>query len=101
MYLSVNWCFCYEANFVTKACFAFSPSSGACSTDSAGSSLSIDEGDGCWSDGYMGDAVAPARYGTGPCHGLLTPEEPIILEENSEDYTPWNGPIPTGRPMST
>ncbi|XP_049801159.1 insulin receptor substrate 1 [Schistocerca nitens] len=64
-----------------------SPNSGACSTDSAGSSLSIDEGDGWGGDGDQGCPTG-ARYGTG--HSL-TPDEPAILEENCDDYT-WTQP---------
>ncbi|XP_054266628.1 insulin receptor substrate 1-B isoform X2 [Macrosteles quadrilineatus] len=58
-----------------------SPASGACSTDSAGSSLSMDGdgGEGGW--GMEGES----RYG----HSL-TPDEPVILEENSDDYAPWH-----------
>ncbi|XP_014250986.1 insulin receptor substrate 1 isoform X3 [Cimex lectularius] len=57
-----------------------SPASAACSTDSAGSSLSMDGDaiDGQWED--------TGRY----CHSL-TPDEPVILEENSDDYSPWPG----------
>lgn len=54
-------------------CFC-SPASGPCSTDSPGSSLSIDEGEG---DGWGG-------YG----HSL-TPDQPVILEESfSNDAWP-------------
>ncbi|PNF28092.1 hypothetical protein B7P43_G12254 [Cryptotermes secundus] len=53
-----------------------SPASGPCSTDSPGSSLSIDEGDG---EGWGG-------YG----HSL-TPDEPVILEENCSDDAIWPG----------
>jgi len=59
-------------------CFC-SPASGPCSTDSPGSSLSIDEGDG---DGWGG-------YG----HSL-TPDQPVILEESfSNDVWPGNVPL--------
>lgn len=64
-----------------------SPNSGACSTDSAGSSLSIDEGDGWGGDGDQSCSTG-TRYGTG--HSL-TPDEPAILEENSDDYA-WTQP---------
>lgn len=60
-----------------------SPASGACSTDSAGSSLSMDGdgvGEGSWG---MGDGES-GRYG----HSL-TPDEPVIMEENCDDYAPW------------
>lgn len=53
-----------------------SPASGPCSTDSPGSSLSIDEGEG---EGWGG-------YG----HSL-TPDEPVILEENCSDDAMWPG----------
>uniref|UniRef100_A0A1B6MMZ1 Insulin receptor substrate 1 n=1 Tax=Graphocephala atropunctata TaxID=36148 RepID=A0A1B6MMZ1_9HEMI len=61
-----------------------SPASGACSmTDSAGSSLSMDgEGDH-WA------VESELRYG----HSL-TPEEPVIMEENMDDYAVW--PAGTG-----
>ncbi|XP_073990017.1 insulin receptor substrate 1 chico isoform X2 [Rhodnius prolixus] len=57
-----------------------SPASAACSTDSAGSSLSMDgDSTDCpWED--------QGRYG----HSL-TPDEPVILEENPDDYSPWIG----------
>ncbi|CAB0011285.1 unnamed protein product [Nesidiocoris tenuis] len=53
-----------------------SPGSAACSTDSAGSSLSMDSDvtDGHWEDRYS--------------HSL-TPDEPVIVEENADDYAPW------------
>lgn len=51
-----------------------------CSTDSAGSSFSIDETD--WGDGPSNDNIA-SRYG----HSL-TPDEHVIFEENDE----WNQP---------
>lgn len=60
-----------------------SPASGACSTDSAGSSLSMDGdgmGEGSWG---MGEGES-GRYG----HSL-TPDEPVIMEENCDDYAPW------------
>ncbi|XP_063985140.1 insulin receptor substrate 1-like isoform X3 [Diachasmimorpha longicaudata] len=57
-----------------------SPASGACSTDSAGSSLSMDEG----GDNMMNEESS-TRYG----HSL-TPDEPVILEENMDDYVPWS-----------
>ncbi|KAG8238646.1 hypothetical protein J437_LFUL018592 [Ladona fulva] len=77
-----------------------SPASGACSTtDSAGSSLSMEEGEGwCGSNGGMGmQEVGEIGYGgsTGTSHGpryghSLTPDEPAILEENVDDeYMPW------------
>ncbi|XP_021930938.1 insulin receptor substrate 1 isoform X3 [Zootermopsis nevadensis] len=53
-----------------------SPASGPCSTDSPGSSVSIEEGDG---EGWAG-------YG----HSL-TPDEPVILEENCSDDIAWPG----------
>nr|CAD7431788.1 unnamed protein product [Timema monikensis] len=59
-----------------------SPASGACSTDSAGSSLSIDEGEGWAEEGVLG----LGRYG----HSL-TPDEPVILEENCDEYVAWTG----------
>ncbi|XP_071451425.1 serine-rich adhesin for platelets [Hetaerina americana] len=80
-----------------------SPASGACSTtDSAGSSLSMEEGEG-WGgsnggilaalpDGMAGD-MGGGAYST--AHGLryghsLTPDEPAIMEENvDEEYMPW------------
>ena len=58
-----------------------SPASGACSTDSAGSSLSMDDG---VIENIMEEGLTPARYG----HSL-TPDEPVILEENGDDYAPW------------
>uniref|UniRef100_A0AAU7B9W3 Insulin receptor substrate 1 n=1 Tax=Pyrrhocoris apterus TaxID=37000 RepID=A0AAU7B9W3_PYRAP len=56
-----------------------SPASVTCSTDSAGSSLSMDGDipDAQWED---------TRYGPS-----LTPEEPVIFEENSDDYAIWPG----------
>lgn len=57
-----------------------SPTSGACSTDSAGSSLSMD-GDTVDSGWPM---EGESRYG----HSL-TPDEPAIMEENMDDYAPW------------
>lgn len=56
-----------------------SPASGACSTDSAGSSLSMDDG----SENILEEGLT-SRYG----HSL-TPDEPVILEENGDDYAPW------------
>ncbi|KAG7189001.1 hypothetical protein KM043_008595 [Ampulex compressa] len=56
-----------------------SPASGACSTDSAGSSLSMDDGgENALEEG------AVSRYG----HSL-TPDEPVIFEENGDDYALW------------
>lgn len=64
-----------------------SPASGACSTDSAGSSLSIDEGDG-WVDGNdMTLSSVSNRYST---NHPMTPESPIA--EECDDYVHWNGP---------
>uniref|UniRef100_A0A1B6FXX7 Uncharacterized protein n=1 Tax=Cuerna arida TaxID=1464854 RepID=A0A1B6FXX7_9HEMI len=61
-----------------------SPASGACSmTDSAGSSLSMD------GDGDHWAVEGELRYG----HSL-TPEEPVIMEENMDDYAAW--PAGTG-----
>lgn len=57
-----------------------SPASGACSTDSAGSSLSMDEG----GESILEEGPA-SRYG----HSL-TPDEPVIMEENGDDYTIWS-----------
>lgn len=57
-----------------------SPASGACSTDSAGSSLSMDDG----ADNMIEETGT--RYG----HSL-TPDEPVILEENMDEYVPWSG----------
>ncbi|XP_029048601.1 insulin receptor substrate 1 isoform X2 [Osmia bicornis bicornis] len=57
-----------------------SPASGACSTDSAGSSLSMDEG----GENILEEGTV-SRYG----HSL-TPDEPVILEENGDDYAPWS-----------
>ncbi|XP_043685813.1 insulin receptor substrate 1 isoform X4 [Vespula pensylvanica] len=57
-----------------------SPASGACSTDSAGSSLSMEDG---------GENIL--EEGTGSRYGhSLTPDEPVILEENGDDYAPWS-----------
>ncbi|XP_058807269.1 insulin receptor substrate 1-like isoform X2 [Phymastichus coffea] len=56
-----------------------SPASGACSTDSAGSSLSIDDASENMDEGVL------AKFG----HSL-TPDEPVILEENADDYVPWS-----------
>lgn len=66
-----------------------SPASGACSTDSAGSSLSIDDGEN-WVDGTDGtlSSSISSRY---PTNHPLTPESPIE-EENCDDYVHWNGP---------
>lgn len=62
---------------VAMLCLAScSPVSGPCSTDSPGSSLSIDEAEG---EGWGG-------YG----HSL-TPDEPVILEENCSDDAVWPG----------
>lgn len=70
-----------------------SPQSGGCSTDSAGSSLSID-GDGePWGgdDSTANESSLVSGVGTGRyCH-LITPDEPAIMEENSDDYGQWNG----------
>lgn len=62
-----------------------SPASGACSTDSAGSSLSMDDG----TENILEEGTTSSRYG----HSL-TPDEPVILEENSDDYAPWSGVHP-------
>ncbi|KAG8279488.1 Isoleucine--tRNA ligase, cytoplasmic, partial [Homalodisca vitripennis] len=60
-----------------------SPASGACSmTDSAGSSLSMD------GDGDHWAVEGELRYG----HSL-TPEEPVIMEENLDDYAAWPAEI--------
>ena len=53
--------------------------SAACSTDSAGSSLSMDDA----SENMMEESIL-SKYG----HSL-TPDEPVILEENDDDYLPW------------
>lgn len=61
---------------------SYSPpaASGPCSTDSAGSSLSIDDGE-----------VELAVSATSPRYGhSSTPDEPAIIEENCDDYTPWS-----------
>lgn len=57
-----------------------SPASNACSTDSAGSSLSMDD-----QTDIMDESVTAGRYG----HSL-TPDEPVILEENMDDYAHWS-----------
>ncbi|XP_043262873.1 insulin receptor substrate 1 isoform X6 [Colletes gigas] len=57
-----------------------SPASGACSTDSAGSSLSMDDG----GENVLEEGTV-SRYG----HSL-TPDEPVILEENGDDYALWS-----------
>ncbi|KAK2582639.1 hypothetical protein KPH14_004920 [Odynerus spinipes] len=57
-----------------------SPASGACSTDSAGSSLSMEDG----GENILEEGTS-SRYG----HSL-TPDEPVILEENGDDYAPWS-----------
>lgn len=62
------------------ASMPISPASAACSTDSAGSSLSMDDA----SENIMEEGVL-AKYG----HSL-TPDEPVILEENGDDYVPWS-----------
>ncbi|XP_015435161.1 PREDICTED: insulin receptor substrate 1 isoform X1 [Dufourea novaeangliae] len=62
------------------ASMPISPASGACSTDSAGSSLSMDDG----GESALEES-AVSRYG----HSL-TPDEPVILEENGDDYAPWS-----------
>jgi hypothetical protein len=56
-------------------CFC-SPASGPCSTDSPGSSVSIDEADG---------------EGWGSYGHSLTRDEPVILEENCSDDISWPG----------
>ncbi|XP_015176452.1 PREDICTED: insulin receptor substrate 1 isoform X4 [Polistes dominula] len=57
-----------------------SPASGACSTDSAGSSLSMEDG-----------IENILEEGTGSRYGhSLTPDEPVILEENGDDYAAWS-----------
>ncbi|XP_026294593.1 serine-rich adhesin for platelets isoform X2 [Frankliniella occidentalis] len=70
-----------------------SPASGACSTDSAGSSLSIDEGDN-WVDGSdVTLSSMPSRFAS---NHPLTPESPIEEEncddQGGDDYVHWNGP---------
>lgn len=62
------------------ASMPISPASGACSTDSAGSSLSMDDG----GESVLEEGTV-SRYG----HSL-TPDEPVILEENGDDYAPWS-----------
>ncbi|XP_017757807.1 PREDICTED: insulin receptor substrate 1 isoform X2 [Eufriesea mexicana] len=62
------------------ASMPISPASGACSTDSAGSSLSMDDG----GENVLEEGTV-SRYG----HSL-TPDEPVILEENGDDYAPWS-----------
>ncbi|XP_076647170.1 insulin receptor substrate 1 chico isoform X2 [Halictus rubicundus] len=62
------------------ASMPISPASGACSTDSAGSSLSMDDG----GESALEES-AVSRYG----HSL-TPDEPVILEENGDDYAAWS-----------
>ncbi|XP_043491998.1 insulin receptor substrate 1 isoform X1 [Polistes fuscatus] len=57
-----------------------SPASGACSTDSAGSSLSMEDG----GENILEESTG-SRYG----HSL-TPDEPVILEENGDDYAAWS-----------
>ncbi|XP_076240891.1 insulin receptor substrate 1 chico isoform X2 [Calliopsis andreniformis] len=56
-----------------------SPASGPYSTDSAGSSLSMDDG---------GETVEESTVSR--CGHSLTPDEPVILEENCDDYAPWS-----------
>uniref|UniRef100_A0A1B6CBS7 Insulin receptor substrate 1 n=2 Tax=Clastoptera arizonana TaxID=38151 RepID=A0A1B6CBS7_9HEMI len=63
-----------------------SPPSGTCSTDSASSSLSMD-GDGMGENSWNRD-VDSNRHG----HSL-TPDEPVILEENYDDYAPWQAGV--------
>ncbi|CAB0041592.1 unnamed protein product [Trichogramma brassicae] len=58
--------------------------SAACSTDSAGSSLSMDEAS-CEQAMDVVGAHHPSKYG----HSL-TPDEPAILEEMGDDYVPWS-----------
>ncbi|GLH09075.1 Insulin receptor substrate 1 [Gryllus bimaculatus] len=59
------------------------PASGACSTDSTGSSLSIDDPSAnAWTEEGM---VELGRYSTS-----LTPDEPAIMEV--EEYAQWPGP---------
>ncbi|XP_076168629.1 insulin receptor substrate 1 chico isoform X4 [Ptiloglossa arizonensis] len=62
------------------ASMPISPASGACSTDSAGSSLSMDDG----GENVLEEGTV-SRYG----HSL-TPDEPVILEENCDDYASWS-----------
>nr|WNH96204.1 insulin receptor substrate 1 [Trichogramma dendrolimi] len=58
--------------------------SAACSTDSTGSSLSMDEAS-CEQAMDVVGAHHPSKYG----HSL-TPDEPAILEEMGDDYVPWS-----------
>ncbi|KAL0274703.1 UNVERIFIED_CONTAM: hypothetical protein PYX00_002767 [Menopon gallinae] len=78
---------------------SYSPpiASGPCSTDSAGSSVSIDDG-----EMDMALSATSPRYG----HSS-TPDEPAILEENCDDYSHWtheeeiektNAYVPMDRP---
>jgi insulin receptor substrate 1 len=62
------------------ASIPINPTSAACSTDSAGSSLSMDDA----SENIMEEGMI-SKYG----HSL-TPDEPVILEENADDYVPWS-----------
>ncbi|XP_011697252.1 PREDICTED: insulin receptor substrate 1 isoform X2 [Wasmannia auropunctata] len=62
------------------ASMPISPSSDVCSSDSAGSSPSMDD---C-GDNIMEESTV-SRYG----HSL-TPDEPVILEKKGDDYTLWS-----------
>ncbi|KAJ8894669.1 hypothetical protein PR048_007334, partial [Dryococelus australis] len=79
---TLNWPQCCRPCLTVAFVFS-SPASGACSTDSAGSSLSIDDGDG-WGDIGPDGSSALGRYG----HSL-TPDEPVILEENCDECLSW------------
>ncbi|XP_046397313.1 treacle protein isoform X2 [Ischnura elegans] len=68
-----------------------SPASGACSTtDSAGSSLSMEESEGwCASNGAAEESAYAPPYASRFGHSL-TPDEPAIVEENPDDeYMTW------------
>lgn len=96
LHIPIRFVIC-RRKFSRKSCFfhqcCFSPQSGGCSTDSAGSSLSID-GDGePWGgdDSTANESSLVSGVGTGRyCHSI-TPDEPAIMEENSDDYGQWNG----------
>ena len=65
-----------------------SPASGACSTDSAGSSLSMDDPSCEHVDEGLNINQSTMSHHNKYGHSL-TPDEPVILEENSDDYVPW------------
>lgn len=63
------------------ASMPISPASDVCSSDSAGSSPSMDD---CGEN--MSEEGTVSRYG----HSLTPDEQPVMLDKKGDDYAPWS-----------